>query len=377
MKGCRFWYASYYQGLRQIKVSTRKEVKQEALTVLRGLLAKRDQGIAPPSDVRKITYADLRAGLLANYVERGNKSLLVRADGTETVPGLAQLDVFMRFDGNGSKGPSVMDISTETGRAFIKARQGEGAAGPGVINTSLAALRRMLRIAQEEGKIQHAPLIRLLKSPPARRGFVELNKFQELRAALPSNLRPLVTFLYYCGVRVSEALAIEWTQVDLQARVITLEADQTKADEERHIPLTAELVMMLEEMQLKSGRVFDGTNLRKEWRRACAAVGLGRMIPIEGKPYDPSYQGLVIHDLRRSAVRNLVNAGVPERVAMKISGHKTRSVFDRYHIVSTEDIAAAMRKLEAHDAESLLPQSRKVKSGKITVIRQRGHALTA
>jgi len=88
-------------------------------------------------------------------------------------------------------------------------------------------------------------------------------------------------------------------------------------------------------------------NLTKEWRKACAAAGLGRIIEVPGKPYDPQYKGLIIHDLRRSAIRNLVNAGVPERVAMKISGHKTRSVFDRYHIVSTDDVSSAMRRLEA------------------------------
>jgi hypothetical protein len=93
--------------------------------------------------------------------------------------------------------------------------------------------------------------------------------------------------------------------------------------------------------------VFAGTNLRKEWTKACAAVGLGRIIEVSGNKCDPRYEGLIIHDLRRSAIRKLVTvAGVPERVAMKISRHKTRSVFDRYHIVSTEDVTGAMQHME-------------------------------
>ena len=98
----------------------------------------------------------------------------------------------------------------------------------------------------------------------------------------------------------------------------------------------------------KTGKLFDGTNLRKEWMKACAALGLGRIIEVEGKPYDPRYAGLTLHDLRRSAVRNLVEkAGVRERVAREITGHKTRSLFDRYHIVSPGDVTRAMQALEA------------------------------
>jgi len=208
-------------------------------------------------------------------------------------------------------------------------------------------LRRMLHIAHEDGKIQSVPKVRFLKEPPARRGFLELAKFEELSAMLPSYLRPLITLLYYCGTRLGEALQIEWTQVDLQRRLIRLEEDQTKNEEPRIVPLPSVLVMMLEEMKPKTGRVFSDTNLRTEWARACTAVGLGKIQKMKsGRHKWHRYNGLIVHDLRRSAVRNLVNAGVPEKVAMRISGHKTRAVFDRYHIVSAEDVTNAMRRVE-------------------------------
>jgi len=161
----------------------------------------------------------------------------------------------------------------------------------------------------------------------------------------PGSLKPLVTFLYFCGVRLGEALQIDWTQVDLNAGLIRLEREQTKNSEPRTVPLPDMLIGMLEMVDDKSGTVFDGTNLRKAWHKACAAAGLGTLTEVEGKP-DPRYTGLIIHDLRRSAIKNLMKAGVPEKVAMSISGHKTRAVFDRYHIVDTEDMVEAMQRVQ-------------------------------
>jgi hypothetical protein len=93
--------------------------------------------------------------------------------------------------------------------------------------------------------------------------------------------------------------------------------------------------------------VFDGMNLGEEWITACAACGLGRKITVEGKKRDPCDDGPRLHDLRRSAVRNLINPGVRERVAMQITGHKTRSVFDRDDIASLVDVTNRCRTVEA------------------------------
>jgi integrase len=92
----------------------------------------------------------------------------------------------------------------------------------------------------------------------------------------------------------------------------------------------------------RRGHTVRIQSFRKAWYSACVKAELGHF------DADGKYIGRIYHDLRRSGVRNLVRAGVPEGVCMKISGHKTRSVFDRYNITSGQDIADAGRKLDAY-----------------------------
>jgi integrase len=206
----------------------------------------------------------------------------------------------------------------------------------------------MLKIAERATpkKIREVPFIEFQKEPDARKGFLEVDKFWELIGLLPTHLRPLITFLWDCGTRIGEALQIDWSQVNLDTRIIHLEPEQTKNSDARNLKMSSELHRLLTAVEPKTGLVFDGTNLRKEWTKACVACGLGRKIEVEDRPYDPRYEGLTLHDLRRSAVRDMVRAGVSETVAMKISGHKTRSVFDRYNITSVEDISNASDAVE-------------------------------
>src|SRR6266550_8931536 len=104
--------------------------------------------------------------------------------------------------------------------------------------------------------------------------------------------------------------------------------------------------MRLFRVEEKSALLIRKLRLGKEWQKACVAAGLGTLTKVEGRA-DPRYTGLIIHDFRRSAIKNLMKAGVNEKVAMKISGHRTRSVFDRYRIVDTEDVVDAMRRVQA------------------------------
>src|SRR5271163_1235363 len=322
------------------RMSTREHEKQRAQVVLRNLLTDADHGRPFAGDVKKIHYGDLRDGLIRNYVERGNKSLLVDAEGEEFINGLKALDTFFGWKA-GNPGVSINKLNTDSAREFTAKRLKEGVTNS-TVNNSLGLLRRMLRIAHEDGKLQNVPKIRLLKANPARKGFLPREKFEELLGHLPVNLKPLITFLYYCGVRLGEARSIEWQQVNLDAGVIRLEDEQTKTGEARTVPLPDVLIKMLKESTAEGDKVFDATNLTKAWHKACHASGLG----VLEKDGSQRYSGLIIHDLRRSAIKNLMKAGVTEKVAMSISGHKTRAVFDRYHIVDERDVVGAMRQLQ-------------------------------
>ena len=93
-------------------------------------------------------------------------------------------------------------------------------------------------------------------------------------------------------------------------------------------------------------------DIRDVWHNACIAAGLGCMVEVErdGKTVK-KYQGKLFHDFRRTACRDMIRSGTPEKVAMEITGHKTRSVFDRYHIISTQDSKDAARRRTEYTRE--------------------------
>lgn len=179
----------------------------------------------------------------------------------------------------------------------------------------------------------------------------------------------------YAGRRSNYWLAwIEAKGCAPMQRVIRLDPGTTKNREGREVFMPDALYLLLAACVLgKRGEdaVFTRPNgvpvrsLRDAWERACIGAGVGQLlcadcsIPCEaGAPCQKcsgkrtKYTGLIFHDLRRTAARNLRRAGISETVIMKIGRWRTRSVFERYAIVSRGDIVDAMRKLQINQHES-------------------------
>jgi integrase len=184
---------------------------------------------------------------------------------------LSALDKFFGYSST-NQGSLVATITVDKIRKFVRKRQREKT-GNAAINRSLALLRRMFNIFRMDGKIQYMPPVQLLKEPPARKGFLARAQFEHLLSKLPAHLRPLVTFLYYCGVRVGEATQIEWSQVDLQGALIRLEGEQTKTSEARIVPLPDVLIQVLKRVKKKevcsATRIFGKNGRQRSKRLAC------------------------------------------------------------------------------------------------------------
>ena len=299
-------------------------------------------GMRPTVDVKAVTYDDI-ATSYAN--EQADKGAAPRCE-------KMHLDEFF-------KGKRVLDITSDTLRRYTSHRKKAGVAGP-TIRRELGTLRAMFNQARKESKLRLAdiPYFPMPEDSKPRKGFVTPDVFATLLAALPENLRPLVQFIYCTGMRRGAALRITWDMLNEDCTEFNIPGDILKNDEALALPLAgADLgklaAMLKKRFRVQGQPVFDSTNLRKEWAEACAKLGLGKMQKKKteaGWSY-ASYRGLMLHDLRRSAVRNLVRAGVPESVAMKISGHKTRHVFERYNIVDTRDVREALIKQGEYSKE--------------------------
>jgi integrase len=199
-----------------------------------------------------------------------------------------------------------------------------------------------------------------------RKGFFEAEEFSQVLTELAPDYREFVEFLYLTGCRKGEAAKIERRQVDWNGQVIKLEENQTKTGKPRTIPLAGPIEVVVrrawQKASLKSPLLFQAnaqaihfggaSRFYAAWVEACTKAQL---------------PGKLIHDLRRTGVRNLLRAGNDPLVVKAISGHRTMAVFERYDMRDERDLIAAALKLGDH-----LAAPKKKTAPKVAQIRGRG-----
>jgi integrase len=326
-------WIKYHRNGKPIRESTHTTKMKEAEKFLRARLGAISTGTYAGLKVEKVQVSELAEDLIREYRINGRKSITDLEARWKL-----HLQPFFGF-------LRAIEVTSHLVARYIDSRQKENA-GNATINRELAALKRMFSLARQSTppKVNGVPYIAMLREDNVRTGFIESKQHDSLAAETGKFglwLRAMFETGYTYGWRHAELLALRVCQVNLVAGTIRLEPGTTKNSEGREVSLTIPVRTLLTQCVHGKGQdeyVFtreDGKpvrDFRGAWTTACAGANV---------------RGLLFHDLRRTAARNLRRAGVAEGVIMKIGGWKTRSVFERYAIVSQSDIRDAMTKLEA------------------------------
>jgi integrase len=254
---------------------------------------------------------------------------------------------------------------------------------PGTINRETALLGQAFRLGIERHVIVMAPHIRSLPEDNARQGFFEKPEFDVVVWRLPEYLQDFSQFAYISAWRKGQLRKSKWEHV--KDGVLEAPAENVKNGQPHKIVLEGELAAIIERRwAAREYKRADGSvgiseyifhrggkpvgDFRRAWASACKAAGFVKpkldkwgqpvTVTVDGKKEPVMVPSRLFHDFRRSGVRNMVRSGVRETVAMSISGHKTRAIFDRYNITSDDDQRQAIRQTSEHLAA--LPTQPKV-----------------
>lgn len=352
----RIWWIQYYSHGRQMRESSHSAKETVAKRLLRKRLGQAAAGLIPSERTQRLTYEDLRDAYMKDYLTNGRKSVWYDKEGTARLDNVTRLDSFF-------VGRHVSEITTDLMQEFSEKLLAAGK-GNSTVNRSLSALRRMFNLAKRCGKLREVPYFPMLKEPSPRQGLLTHEMYPTLLRELPDYLRLPLVLGYRTGMRLGEVRGLKWDQVNLADRVIHLNAGETKNDEARDIPIADELVTALREQSLKrrlecpyvcfrieEGKALPLGDFRKAWHHCCVKLGLGQTKLVgKGEKQRAKYFGLTFHDLRRTFVTDAEKAGAARHEVMKITGHKTESVYKRYAIASPEGGCAALEDIEAYRA---------------------------
>ena len=322
------WWMSFYVDGKEQRESTKTNDEERARKYLRAKLKEvhaHELDLTKPfltQRHRKRTIADLLDALKCDFEIRGIAS-------KQNLSNIKRTRADFSMVRATALSPEAVDL-------YVENRLAEGDAKAS-INRVLQLLKQAYTLAELP-----APKIRRLdESDNVRRGFFSETEIRKVMANLPEDLADFTLFAWLSGMRKGEITSLRWEDVD--GGCIRLRAENAKNGTARLIPLEGELADLIarrnaarqikvEDTVMLSALIFHRKGepireFRKSWAKACKKAGISRLF----------------HDLRRSACRNMVAAGVAQVTAMQVSGHKTDSMFRRYAIVSETDLRTALR----------------------------------
>jgi integrase len=339
-EGGTWWVQYSYRG-RFYRESSGTKSQAKAVKLLKRRLGEIGQGRLAGLDVERTTFENLAEMLIDDYKVNGRKSL-----------DRAQRSI--KHLGEFFERTRAIEITCDRVSGYIRTRLEN--AKPATVRNELAALKRMFTLGLRAERVSHRPQFPSISVQNARTGFFEESELQAVLVKLPEHARPLVEFLALTGWRVSEAKSLRWAQVDQVGGVVRLEVGSTKTGAGRVFPFAAlpPLATLLRTQRERTSALERERGVLCPWvfHRNGKPISSFRdtwLVACQGA----EVEGRLVHDLRRTAARNLVRSGVPERTAMALMGHKTRSIFDRYNIVSESDLADGVRKLAAFKTTEL------------------------
>lgn len=357
----RIWWISYFgpDGKRHAE-STESERKGDGERLLQRRVGAREHNLPVVPKAEHLTFDDAAQAVITRF--EINKQLKTAKGVRRKIEG--HLQPF--FGGRRLVGITADDVIRYIARrqqqgiiAWKGKRKGERIkdVSNSQINRELGVLKLVFNRALKDKRIGAAPYIEMLDEPPPCKGFFEPEQMASVLRHLTPELAAVVEFGYITGWRVaSEVLPLEWGRVDFKAGTVRLDAGTTKNDDARVVYMTAALRRLLEgrladhEQMKRAGHITPLVffreraetrggekkpkpvgSFKRAWQLACRAAGV---------------PGKKVHDLRRTAVRDLDRAGVSRTVAMKMVGHRTESMYNRYNITSDGDLKEAARKLD-------------------------------
>jgi integrase len=334
LKG-NIWEIRYRQNGKQKTESSHSREKADARRLLKKRLDEIRRGKLPVVETGQLTVEAMLTRVKNAFLRKNRKSV-------------ARLDLAVKHLTGYFGGRKASTITAADIDQYVIQRRGEGCADSS-LNKELGCLGRGFKFAIKDRFLEWMPEIPFFKCENVREGYVTETQFEKIKKGLDEPIQDVAQFGFIAGWRKGEILGLLWRQVDWHTLTIRLPGKQTKNGKPRLFPFKGDPILRAlfekrrettRRLERETGRIIqnvftweDGRLIkcfRGNWDRACTAAGL---------------PGLLFHDLRRSACRAMVRAGLREPSVMDLLGHKTRSMFDRYAIMDEEDLEADVAKL--------------------------------